>query len=220
MAESSTRIANADSGNYIATRDANAQDAAANDREITLVDHSSRIWGISYATPTRTVTAADPADLGTDFASVPAGLISAKLTVGDHNLLMVSAHVGNPNSVSLASIEPLAVVPLILDASDNVLGYLTPKNVLPWAPDSTYTPMQYTDGSVIHYIAPVMSWPLNGAGPYIGLGLFGTMGYGKSGTDNLSVKLYADLVSGPEGAGFDDSAPASFCGQYGYSTAP
>jgi hypothetical protein len=220
MAESSTRIANADSGNYIATRDANAPDASANAREVTLVDQSTRIWGVTYASPTRTVTAADPADLGTDFASVPAGLISAKLTVGDHNLLTVSAHVGNPNSVSLASIEPLAVVPLILDASNNVLGYLTPKTVLPWAPDSTYTPMQYTDTSVSHYIAPLLSWPLNGAGPYIGIGLLGTMGYGKSGTDNLSVKLYADLVSGPEGGGSIDRAISSFAGQYGYSTAP
>lgn len=215
MSESSTRVANAGSGNYIATRDANAQDAAANDREITLVDQSSRIWGVSYATPTRTVTAADPADLGTDFASVPAGLISAKLTVGDHSLLTVSAHIGNPNSVALTSIEPLAVVPLILDASDNVIGYLTPKTVLPWAPNDV--PIQYTDTSVIHYIAPAMSWPLNGAGPYIGLGLFGTMGYGESDADNLSVKLYADLVSGPEGAGFADSAPAVFCGSYVYA---
>jgi len=221
MAESSTRVADAASGNYIATRDANESDASANAREITLVDQSSRIWGGTYASPTRTVTVEDAADFGTLFASLDSGLTSNKLTVGDQNLLTVSVHIGNPNSVSVSSLEPVAIVPILLDGSNYVLGYLHPKKTAPWVSNSTDTPMKYTDGSsVVHFMCPMLSWALDGAGPYIGIGVFGKIGgYGKSGTDSLSVKIYADLVSGQHDTGFKDNEPANV-GYFGFTAPP
>lgn len=209
MAEKSTRIANGSSGDYLATRDAKENDSSANARTIQIYDWASRQWSASYASPTRTETVEDAADLGTDFASLDSGITSNKLTVGDQNLLVCSVHVGA--SINMGG-DFFAIVPLVLDASNNVLGYLQPKSATPWA--AGYTPIKYTSGSLTYYIAPWLAWPLNGAGPYIGIGIFGDLDLGEGNT--ATVKVWADLVSGQEGCGWPDSEPSSFYGQYGY----
>jgi len=203
MAESSTRIADAASGNYIATRDANENDAGANAREITLVDQSTRIWGVTYASPTRTITnSEDPTNLGTDFASIPAGLISAKLTVGDQSLLVVSVHIAYASSS-----DTFVVVPLIMDGSDNVLGIMEPKTVQGYEEP---TAIRYTASGDTYIICPRLAWPINGA-QYIGIWFRGAA--------TFTAKIYADLVSGyPEGVlESANAASVAAVGDFGFS---
>jgi len=215
MALNSTRVEDGATGIRYGSRLLEEQDGSGNDLNAQYVDLAGKQWDVSYASPTRLITGTgeDAANLGTDFASVTADMLSNKLTVLDQNLLVASIHVGIPSAASLVG-DAFSIVPFIIDSGSNILGYLEPKSATPWATTGG-TPIQYATGTVNFYIVPLMSWPLNGAGPYIGIGVYGDLDQGEG--SYATIKVFADLVTGVQGSGFADNAPSTFYGKYGFT---
>ena len=113
MAEQATRIKDQSSGDYIATRDANEQDAEAHNRVIQLVDLASRqLLSPAIIRGAALVTAAD----GVDLEDLPADLTGNLIEVGDRKTLIVNPeHSANDGGIG--------ITPLIYNtAGDNVLA--------------------------------------------------------------------------------------------------
>jgi len=148
MAEQSTRIADQDTGDYVATRDAYEQDDALNNRVIQIID-----WAGRQLTPTaiRGGAAAVTTVDGVDLTALPADLTGNLLTVGDKTVIVViPEHSAEDGGVY--------VTPIIFnDAGDTVLGVRTTKS-------SAMGTIKFRQGAASGiYSSPALEWDVMGA---------------------------------------------------------
>lgn len=185
MSERSTEVvtAEAGTGSRIATRDANAQDASANDRDVQYVDESFGRATADLSTPTRSVTGVDTNDLST----VPTDIVSNKLTVGEETIFWVCAHV---KYSSLYDDQAVIITPIELDDSDNFVAWLDPVLATGVRPGGAGAePLKYVDGSDTWVPSKKFYIAVKGA-TYIGLHV-------EINGENIdAVKIYAGLTSG------------------------
>ncbi len=145
MAEKSTRIADASSGNYVATRDAIDPDGSSNARTIQIVDTASRqilTWTAMRGTSASVVSGEDSADLD--------AFSQTKLNVGDRSTLVVAAaHNQNDGSVSVTPVcYTSGEVEVPLETKTTAIGDVAFQSDL-------------GDGNL--YLSPVLSWDVLGA---------------------------------------------------------
>jgi len=148
MTERATRIANQESGDWIATRSAyETFGDPPTSRVIQLIDWASRqldnvqtVRGIS--TP---VTSADPVDLN----SLPSELVDNALELGDKAFVVVMPeHTADDGEVY--------ITPIILDADNNVIGIRATKA-------SGMGEAKFRYGASGRYASPQLQWDAMGA---------------------------------------------------------
>lgn len=151
MGEKSIRIADAASGDRIATRDAYEVDGSSNARVIERVDFASGKFASPMTTYSRGNSGMINAAETFDLTNLPADLTGNLIAVGDKSMLCVSVE----QSVSGGTVT---VTPILYDneATPNIVGILPPK---------TFTqPFAFRRGSGSgNYVLPVQSWDVSGA---------------------------------------------------------
>ncbi len=204
MAEKSIRVPEGSSGEYIATRDGHENDDGANARTVQMMDFAHRQLDFVFGTPTR-----DNVYGGGDWndspilTSLPADITSNKITMGDKSTLVVMGAFSN----SSASTGNLVITPLVLDASNNILGMLWPKSFSGYDPVGSTAALYYVESGKDMIVTPARTWEVHGA-VYIGLHVMVDK-FGTSGTLD-TYKVWGSAISSPEGVGFPDQSNSDF----------
>lgn len=179
MAEKSTRINDQSAGEYIATREAAAQDDEAHDRNVQLMDWATRRHGWTISSKLRAgITSTDSEDFT---SGVPSAITTNKLTVGDGQLLIATV------IVQLSADTKIMITPIVLDASNNAIALLTPKiyqGLTP--PNGGGGSFRITD-TVQKHLTPVQAWDVMGCD---NIGIHVDIG------SATSVDLFAKIISG------------------------
>jgi len=209
MSEKGVIVEDALSGESVACYDAIETDNDSNGRIIQLVDQSQRKTGFVISSNTgriRTVTTSD----GMDFSTVPTGITSNALTVGDKTTLVVSARYYQ------TSVEDITITPIVLDSGNAAVGILSPRVIKGFRPtDGVYItdPFHVEDGSGKWNLTEILSWNVLGAykvGVHVACG-------STDGSINGQVDVYAKMITGP-GAGGAGAATYPTDGAYGSVT--
>jgi hypothetical protein len=151
MSEKSIRIADADSGLYIATRDATELDASSNARVIERVDFASGKFASPIGNAQRGHSSMISAAETLDLTNLPADLTSNLIVVGDKSMLCVAVQ----QTVSGGTVT---VTPILYDAEETpgVVGIMEPAVfVQPYA-------FRLGSGSG-NYVLPIKRWDVSGA---------------------------------------------------------
>jgi hypothetical protein len=152
MAEKSIRIADAVSGDRIATRDAFANDDEANTRVVERVDFASGKFSTPIGNAIRGNSAMLTSGESVDTTSVGfTHVVNECITVGDNSMLCVAVE----QSVSGGT---ATITPVLLDNE-------SPTNVVALLPHKTFTqPYAFRRGaSSGNYVLPVQTWDISGA---------------------------------------------------------
>lgn len=191
MAEQSTRIADADSGDRISTRDAIESDAAENSRVVQLNDWATRRHGWTQASPTRSGVNSNDS---TVLTTVPTAIVNNKLTVGDGQLLVVAVQ-AKVDTIS----DSVTITPIVLDNTDAAVAILTPKVFQGFQVAEGGDAFYLVDGTDNYNVCPVQAWDVMGA-DYIGLHVF------LLDSTNTIANVWGAIVSGMP----DDHIPATW----------
>ena len=151
MGEKSIRIADAASGDRIATRDAFEVDGSSNARVIERVDFASGKFASPIGNATRGNSGMISAAETFDLTNLPSDLTSNLITVGDKSVLVVAVE----QSVSGGTVT---VTPILYDnqGTPAIVGILPPK---------TFSqPYAFRRGSSSgNYVLPIQTWDVSGA---------------------------------------------------------
>ena len=150
MAEKAIRIADDETGLFLATRDAFETDGT-NSRVIERVDFASGKFTTPIGDATRGDSAAIEAADTFDLTNLPADLTGNLLVVGDKSMLCVAVE-------QITSAGTVTITPILYDneATPGVVGVLAPK---------TFTqPYAFRRGSASgNYVLPIQTWDVAGA---------------------------------------------------------
>ena len=151
MGEKSIRIANATSGDRIATRDAFETDGSSNARVIERVDFASGKFATPIGNAQRGHSAMISAAETFDLTSLPSDLTDNLITVGDKSMLCVVVE----QSVSGGTVT---VTPILYDneTTPGIVGILPPKTF-----SQPYAFRRGTSSG--NYVLPVNTWDVSGA---------------------------------------------------------
>ncbi len=185
MALNSTRIADQGSGLFHAARPLVEQDGSDNTVQAQLVDlaHRKLTWlmnnGETPVSPTRTVTSSDAQDL----SSMPSAISSNALTCLDKTILNVFCHCEDVTSGD----GGVLIAPLLLDDSDQILGWLKPKFFTGYKPSSGGGALYIFDSPTNLVVSQVEEWNVRGAK---NIGLHCTL------IGTAEARIYAAMLSG------------------------
>jgi len=186
MTLNASRIADAESGTWYGARPLSEADGSGNTVNAQLIDiaHRKLPWALSYGETaedsyTRLVTSSDSADID----PVPSVITSNALTCLDKNILNIFAHKNSEGTDD----PGVTIVPIVLDSSDNPLGFLKPKYFTGYKPPGASNPLYIFDDVYYLVISAVEEWSIRGA---VKIGLHVTL------TETDHARIYAAMISG------------------------
>lgn len=202
MAEKGIIVADQETGESVAARDAAENDSDGNSRIVQLVDQATRKNTMAVASPLRTAESSDSFDMST----VPSGIANNALDIGDAAAVCVAVTYEDDGTG-----DGVYVTPIVLEASaDNAIGVLEPKKFLGLNEDHSDAYASKfnlgTGDSNPIVLTPMQAWPVFGA-ERIGFHIW--VGGGSS-----NVKLYACVCSDWSN-GFTAINSADLGGQFG-----
>lgn len=208
MAEKGTLVADAATGESIATRDAVWTDNDANPRVIQIVDRASRPGGFNLSVPIRTnTTGFDTFDFS---SGLPAGISNNLITIGDATSINVCV-------IHNFTAGKIILTPIIVEASavgNDPIGLLEPKlfGAVSEDPLDDYAG-RFDIGALAgltaySFLTIMQTWEVKGAAR-IGLHIGGTTNWGAS----SEVQVFAAVGSDNEtGHSAIDSSDYGFLG--------